>query len=60
MNDDDASPIFLAVPARDRGGVPRINDQLTIPGVLPTHVPRIPSASVIDEAPQAAWASAPA
>lgn len=42
--EDDAQAIFLMVPARDRGGIPRINDQLTIPGLLPTHVLRIPRA----------------
>ncbi|MGE0328438.1 MAG: DNA-directed RNA polymerase subunit alpha C-terminal domain-containing protein, partial [Polyangiaceae bacterium] len=34
---DDARAILLLVPRRDQGGMPVINNQLAIPGVLPTH-----------------------
>jgi serine/threonine protein kinase len=33
----DAPAVFLLVPAHDTGGVPRINETLVIPGVLPSN-----------------------
>jgi hypothetical protein len=39
---DDAAAIFLLVPAHDTGGIPKINGELAIPGILPSQALWIP------------------
>lgn len=41
---DDAAAIFLVVPAHDTGGIPRINEALTVPGILPSQAMWVPAA----------------
>ncbi|MFO0756695.1 MAG: hypothetical protein U0359_09400 [Byssovorax sp.] len=33
--DRDSAAVFLLVPCHDTGGIPRINETLSVPGVLP-------------------------
>ncbi|MEZ4222315.1 MAG: BREX system serine/threonine kinase PglW [Polyangiaceae bacterium] len=54
---DESAAIFLLVPGRDTSGVPAINGELSIPGVLPSHALRISHtwlAKRIDESTSAA------
>jgi hypothetical protein len=39
---DEAAAIFLLVPSHDVPGVPRINGELVVPGVLAAHALRVP------------------
>ena len=39
---DDSAAIFLLVPSRDTGGIPRVNGELTIRGILPSQALWVP------------------
>jgi hypothetical protein len=45
---DEAQAIFLLVPAHEVGGVPKINGELPIPGILPSQALWIPRAWLSD------------
>lgn len=51
---DESAAIFLLVPSHDTGGIPRINSELLIPGVLPSQVLWMSRSWLHQHAPEAA------
>lgn len=51
---DDSAAIFLLVPSHDTGGIPRINSELLIPGILPSQVLWMSRSWLSHHAPEAA------